>query len=65
MTAARVNLKLRYSLLKQLYSYMVIGQGDATYFSPSFVKVWVDYLNYRHREDQFMIGPLLVAPILD
>ena len=68
MTAAKVNLKLRYSLLKYFYYLFISTKGTAMVWKPIFHnypetdRIYED----EYVDTQFMIGDsLMVTPILE
>jgi alpha-glucosidase (family GH31 glycosyl hydrolase) len=67
--AARINLKLRYSLLKFYYKQFVSNRGLGSIFRPLFFEFPHDYVTVNNSfvaETQFMIGKeLMFAPIVD
>ena len=68
LAAAKTNLKLRYSLLKYIYSLFVMKKGLGTIWKPLFFEFPLDSNSYIDDivNTQFLIGPnLMAAPILE
>lgn len=63
MQAAKVNLKLRYSLLKEYYKHFVQQKGLGTIFRPLFFEFPDDMNVYSDNphQTQFLIGKNLMA----
>ena len=67
LEAATKAIKLRYSLLKHMYSIFVTKRGLGTIWKPLFFAYPLDDNNYKDQiaDTQFLLGShLLVAPIL-
>ena len=67
-TAARVNLKLRYSLLKQFYSILMKKGGKGAFWKPLFFAFPSDKRLYSDEviDTQAMIGDgMMIAPIVE
>ncbi len=68
LAAAKINLKLRYSLLKYFYTIFVEKKGLGTIWRPLFFEFPLDSNTYLDEvaDTQFLIGPnLMAAPILE
>ena len=68
MQSAKTNLKLRYSLLKHLYTVFVNKKGLGSIWRPLFFDFPTDESTYAESisDTQFLIGSALMsAPILE
>lgn len=68
LLAARNALKLRYSLLKQIYFLFISNRGLGTIWTPLFFEYSFDPTCYHDdvADTQFLLGPnLMVTPIVE
>lgn len=69
LKTARLALRLRYSLLKHMYSLFLSLNGKGTVFRPLFFEFPEDKTFYDHsnsfENDEYLIGSsIVVAPVL-
>ena len=65
---SRISLKTRYSLLKQMYTWMVRKGGTGSFFKPIFFEFHEEVIAYNSLvvESQFLIGKsLMVTPVVE
>lgn len=68
LTSAKTNLKLRYALLKYMYSLFINKRGIGTIWRPLFFEFPADNTAFLDEiaDTQFLVGPnLMVAPIVE